>query len=196
MSDLNASEVDCFKDLGMIVENGTASIPAAEAPGGRKFGIFDSMVSIGGIALLLTYGTRRIHDLVPAIEDPVYCHCRLLPPYLRITLWASEVPYAVHIEFLVGFAMVRHPDVGATSPDHHPCLPPDASQEAQAAFSCITHTAGHCCGLGCDFRLLLGYRLAAPPLLRENQRQDSHRHRRRWHRGPLLGLLSIDTEMA
>ena len=86
MSDLNASEVDCFKDLGMIVENGTASIPAAEAPGGRKFGIFDSMVSIGGIALLLTYGTREFTILFQQLKTL----CIAIAAYFHLI---SALPY-------------------------------------------------------------------------------------------------------
>jgi hypothetical protein len=51
-------------DLGMIGANVTVPVPAAEMTRDRKFGVLDLMISIGGIALVLTYGQHYFQILL------------------------------------------------------------------------------------------------------------------------------------
>jgi hypothetical protein len=48
----------------MTGENATAPVPAAETTRGRRFGVYDLMILIAGIALLLTYNAHNILSLL------------------------------------------------------------------------------------------------------------------------------------
>ena len=48
----------------MPVENAAAPVPSVETTPARKFGIYDSMILIAGIALLLTYGQHNFSSLL------------------------------------------------------------------------------------------------------------------------------------
>jgi hypothetical protein len=65
MGDLEALQTHGrWGDFGMTGENATTPFPAAETTRGRKFGVYDAMLSIGGIALLLASGQHQFLRLL------------------------------------------------------------------------------------------------------------------------------------
>jgi hypothetical protein len=63
-------------------------IPAAEETRGRKFGVFDSMILIGGIALWLTYGEHKLAILIQQFT----CLCHTIAAYYGFVPAASYGP--------------------------------------------------------------------------------------------------------
>src|SRR4051812_3202418 len=93
-------------------------IPAAETIRGRRFGVYDSMVLVAGIALLFRFENRKIRNLIEQLVGlckAIAAYCGFLParPYgppqflkERMAIhWLSVVWYGVQAAELLVLVM-------------------------------------------------------------------------------------------
>jgi len=105
-------------DFGMTAEDTTVPVPGPGTTQGRRFGIYDAMISIGGMAILLTYGGKDFSSLLQQLTGlcrAIAAYCGLVsarpsgPPQLLMRYmadyWGGVLWYGVQASELLVLIM-------------------------------------------------------------------------------------------